>query len=237
MRSPALSNGPGYSPARRRRLISRNDGTREGTHRFGNLSRAQHGDNLRGDIARALQFSRVKGNRSNARMPSAAEFFGEGREILFRGGLVPRICSERHLRTDGRGAHTDGVPAFGMQQVGNKFVVALEILIADVKKDDAVARIDALAQDFNRLPVTFEQWAEVPRHKRALDDFAQGTIGGFGNHLRRKSVFGGRSEEHTSELQSLAYLVCRLLHEKKNSFPTRRSSDLDRKSTRLNSSH
>src|SRR6266404_3876313 len=33
----------------------------------------------------------------------------------------------------------------------------------------------------------------------------------------------GRSEEHTSELQSLAYLVCRLLLEKKNNhveFPT-----------------
>src|SRR5205823_8918073 len=28
--------------------------------------------------------------------------------------------------------------------------------------------------------------------------------------------FGDRSEEHTSELQSLAYLVCRLLLEKKN---------------------
>src|SRR5687767_15331210 len=28
-----------------------------------------------------------------------------------------------------------------------------------------------------------------------------------------------RSEEHTSELQSLAYLVCRLLLEKKNKFP------------------
>src|SRR5687767_15347987 len=29
--------------------------------------------------------------------------------------------------------------------------------------------------------------------------------------------FSGRSEEHTSELQSLAYLVCRLLLEKKKS--------------------
>src|SRR2546425_4041360 len=28
-------------------------------------------------------------------------------------------------------------------------------------------------------------------------------------------IYGGRSEEHTSELQSLAYLVCRLLLEKK----------------------
>src|SRR5687767_799954 len=34
-----------------------------------------------------------------------------------------------------------------------------------------------------------------------------------------------RSEEHTSELQSLAYLVCRLLLEKKNDAITRKTSD------------
>src|SRR5687767_15689951 len=34
-------------------------------------------------------------------------------------------------------------------------------------------------------------------------------------HLRRRDR-SRRSEEHTSELQSLAYLVCRLLLEKKN---------------------
>src|SRR5205823_14563001 len=33
---------------------------------------------------------------------------------------------------------------------------------------------------------------------------------------RVRNVPGVRSEEHTSELQSLAYLVCRLLLEKKN---------------------
>src|SRR5205823_13021235 len=45
----------------------------------------------------------------------------------------------------------------------------------------------------------------------------------FAKHLRRRSdrprafeLRPGRSEEHTSELQSLAYLVCRLLLEKKN---------------------
>src|SRR2546425_7921175 len=32
-----------------------------------------------------------------------------------------------------------------------------------------------------------------------------------------------RSEEHTSELQSLAYLVCRLLLEKKNALPVYQS--------------
>src|SRR2546425_2226560 len=35
-------------------------------------------------------------------------------------------------------------------------------------------------------------------------------------HIGNHSLFlSGRSEEHTSELQSLAYLVCRLLLEKK----------------------
>src|SRR2546425_4262069 len=33
---------------------------------------------------------------------------------------------------------------------------------------------------------------------------------------RQNFPISGRSEEHTSELQSLAYLVCRLLLEKKN---------------------
>src|ERR1039458_88988 len=42
------------------------------------------------------------------------------------------------------------------------------------------------------------------------------------------AVFCLESEEHTSELQSLRHLVCRLLLEKNRS---------DRKSTRLNSSH
>src|SRR2546425_2781350 len=44
------------------------------------------------------------------------------------------------------------------------------------------------------------------------------------------ALLGARSEEHTSELQSLAYLVCRLLLEKKKRFHTavaRRKSGSD----------
>src|SRR2546425_8190487 len=40
---------------------------------------------------------------------------------------------------------------------------------------------------------------------------------GRGEGPAQGAVEDGRSEEHTSELQSLAYLVCRLLLEKKNS--------------------
>ena len=35
-------------------------------------------------------------------------------------------------------------------------------------------------------------------------------------NLKLETLLNERSEEHTSELQSLAYLVCRLLLEKKN---------------------
>src|SRR5687767_15735075 len=42
-----------------------------------------------------------------------------------------------------------------------------------------------------------------------------------------------RSEEHTSELQSLAYLVCRLLLEKKNKYVSHSTPGLCKNSFRL----
>src|SRR5205823_7152663 len=54
---------------------------------------------------------------------------------------------------------------------------------------------------------------------RLPDLLAHQTQQGVPLHTRDHVVFQGRpvrSEEHTSELQSLAYLVCRLLLEKKN---------------------
>src|SRR5438046_3930332 len=46
---------------------------------------------------------------------------------------------------------------------------------------------------------------------------------GHGRHSHPGRPRDGRSEEHTSELQSLTNLVCRLLLEKKNSCPSRPS--------------
>src|SRR2546425_6399049 len=48
-------------------------------------------------------------------------------------------------------------------------------------------------------------------------------ISALSNRLANVLVARGRSEEHTSELQSLAYLVCRLLLEKKKRNSTRLS--------------
>src|SRR5205823_14651151 len=44
---------------------------------------------------------------------------------------------------------------------------------------------------------------------------ADGAVGAFQRFAQRRQLLAHRSEEHTSELQSLAYLVCRLLLEKK----------------------
>src|SRR2546425_7325752 len=56
----------------------------------------------------------------------------------------------------------------------------------------------------------FEQL--VRRHDR---DILRLAFHMLGNREEAREVFQERSEEHTSELQSLAYLVCRLLLEKK----------------------
>src|SRR3989441_5006114 len=56
-------------------------------------------------------------------------------------------------------------------------------------------------------PRTFPHRDGVEYAARGHVDHADGGGGAFGQI--------GRSEEHTSELQSLAYLVCRLLLEKK----------------------
>src|SRR2546425_6394224 len=49
---------------------------------------------------------------------------------------------------------------------------------------------------------------------------AEGGRAGLDGRGRRLLGSEARSEEHTSELQSLAYLVCRLLLEKKKDTPT-----------------
>src|SRR2546422_7685053 len=58
-----------------------------------------------------------------------------------------------------------------------------------------------------------------PFHKREVPYTLFGSAGGFGTVGARTGT-GGRSEEHTSELQSRLHLVCRLLLEKKKKTDT-----------------
>src|SRR3712207_7340341 len=62
-----------------------------------------------------------------------------------------------------------------------------------------------------------EQWVEVGW----LEDRDPGDLGlreGGGGRAGGQGGGNGRSEEHTSELQSRQYLVCRLLLEKKKNY-------------------
>src|SRR5256714_10369452 len=60
--------------------------------------------------------------------------------------------------------------------------------------------------------VVVEREARLAHHPKGL---AAGAVAG----ACRQALWVMRSEEHTSELQSLAYLVCRLLLEKKKNTP------------------
>src|SRR2546425_4838993 len=53
------------------------------------------------------------------------------------------------------------------------------------------------------------------RYRTLMQDQPSGFKAGIGAEAIRELLRKIRSEEHTSELQSLAYLVCRLLLEKK----------------------
>src|SRR5207253_10961728 len=59
------------------------------------------------------------------------------------------------------------------------------------------------------LPI-FVGHAELPRPQRLVD-----VLGGGAGKRDFEVALAGRSEEHTSELQSRGHLVCRLLLEKK----------------------
>src|SRR3712207_7351874 len=56
----------------------------------------------------------------------------------------------------------------------------------------------------------------LAEHRADVDDRPTRPLGG---HRPRRAARHERSEEHTSELQSRQYLVCRLLLEKKKKIP------------------
>src|SRR5256885_11223755 len=72
---------------------------------------------------------------------------------------------------------------------------------------------------FRSHPDTFSLWQTSPPQRPPAQDRAIERTG------------GGRSEEHTSELQSPCNLVCRLLLEKKKNSRVKRSSSAPQAST------
>src|SRR5437899_4395985 len=71
-----------------------------------------------------------------------------------------------------------------------------------------------------RSPARRRSWARALSRLSALSPIPHRSVWPYGRILcLRSSRVCGRSEEHTSELQSLRHLVCRLLLEKKKLLP------------------
>src|SRR3712207_8516123 len=72
------------------------------------------------------------------------------------------------------------------------------------------------------VPVRIREFRLVGRFRVPRDGLVAGVGAAQADHAARDPVRADlRSEEHTSELQSRQYLVCRLLLEKKKTQPTR----------------
>src|SRR5205823_7937628 len=109
-------------------------------------------------------------------------------------------------------------------RIGDEDLVHHVLAIAlAVAVDDGRAGADRLPDEdrCEELPLLArvqvpEDVGQVPR-ERAVDLGVEDERGRSADRARAHPARPGlRSEEHTSELQSLAYLVCRLLLEKKN---------------------
>src|SRR3989441_13319073 len=126
---------------------------------------------------------------------------GQGRRASSRGlDLVapPRVQQVPQPRAE----HVDGQDRPG-QEDGREEDVVRE----DPEQGAAFGHDVAPGRGFRRDADAEEREDRLQQDRRGADERALHHEGGDG--------VGKRSEEHTSELQSLAYLVCRLLLEKK----------------------
>src|SRR5205823_7916401 len=88
------------------------------------------------------------------------------------------------------------------------------------RSSDLAGRIPQVPR---RFAVPLHRWRAIPAvlsgprgRGRAARGGAVGRSRSHHSRQRHSAERLHRSEEHTSELQSLAYLVCRLLHDKRN---------------------
>src|SRR5438477_7253806 len=75
-----------------------------------------------------------------------------------------------------------------MQIVGHELVVALEVMIGDIKKQRAILGFGALAQHRDRALVTFEQRRQQRRNERLFQNFRQRLGNQQRNEPRHKAV-------------------------------------------------
>src|SRR3989441_5588678 len=106
-------------------------------------------------------------------------------------------------------ASTVGLVLWKVRQVFTAFEREYQIIACDDASTDGTA--DVLTSYARVLPLTVIKHPSRQGYARSLEELLRLAL----QRTDRPKRDCARSEEHTSELQSLAYLVCRLLLEKK----------------------
>src|SRR5205823_10481364 len=107
---------------------------------------------------------------------------------------IPLLAEEGWLRVSAAGVVSSAIPSPQIFGVIKEGVIGVKLAIPEFQAAAGDTKAAALTEVFNTV-----LWDDL--------DYSGGVT------LVSRSLY--RSEEHTSELQSLAYLVCRLLLEKK----------------------
>src|SRR4029077_16696299 len=103
------------------------------------LCPAQRGSQTVGNFTRTGEIAGFERNGRDARMAAAAELLRKGSQVLIGSRLIPRIGAQRDFRTNRGSTDAYGIHTFRVQEVGNEFVVALQIHVADIEEYDTIA--------------------------------------------------------------------------------------------------
>src|SRR6516165_3623555 len=108
-------------------------------------------------------------------MSAAAVLLAKLRQIMAALARSPRVGSHRNFCAQRRLAYTDAVDAFREQIIRNEFVVAVEIVIADIELNHTILEMSGSTHDIDRLDMMFVQLVECLTYRRILNDLSKRT--------------------------------------------------------------
>src|SRR6185437_10972585 len=157
-----------------------------------------------GGFAGLLAVAGGKGNGAHAGVAAATIALADFGQVDLGVHRSPGIGSHRDLSAEVALAQPHAVHAFGVEVVGDKFVVALVIAVADVEENGTIAELDALPHDFNRLLMAVHEGRQKRRHEGLAQDLFQGFAGQQRNEAHDEagllSGFNDHGELHGGRL-------------------------------------
>src|SRR2546425_7825041 len=147
---------------------------------------------------------------SEAALKSAVEMLATTNDQKFKANLIRTILDyevrQQERAESNKAARRKRAENTELAELRSKVAeLSAQVDSAKISRAEEISKLRACLQETDRI--VGELQSEIGSLKREAD-------------TARRDINRMRSEEHTSELQSLAYLVCRLLLEKKKAQPT-----------------